>query len=242
MQLIKEQILLPEKYSVNAEAGELRAALVLTSQAIVAVTNSDQNDVAGVVCKEIRQHLKGVEAARVELTKPLLDGQRLLKSLSDDHCKPLKDELNRVERLGTDYFEAEQRRVAAAEEARRLAFEKAERERLAAEEAARKAALKMTTDAGMAKALKAEAKAVAAEAAVQTIIAAPLPEVQRTKGQSMRKILKWELTDIHALYKSRPELCNIEPKASAIQATCVPEMPVAGLKLWWENKANYTTR
>lgn len=244
MKLIKELILLPAGYSITAEVEEARNAIALKGHSIKTVTSAETNEQAGAVVREIRKYVKDVESLRVSLTKPLLDGQRLLKSLSDDHCAPLIAEQQRIEKLATDFMVAEQRRVAAAEEVRRVAFEKAEATRIAAEEAARKAAERMTTDAGLAKSKKLEAKAVAAAVAVQTIIAAPLPEGQRTKGQTFKKVLKWEVTDLNALVKARPDLCKIEAKASAIQATCVPEMPnlPLGLKLWWENQSVFTSR
>ena len=242
MKLIKEQINLPVQYSADAEAEELRNALVLKSRKVTAITKASENAEAGLAVRNIRTHLKGVEAARVELTKPLLDAQRLLKSLADDHSAPLRDEVTRVERLATNFMEAEQRRVAAEEAARQKAFQEAQAKQFAAEDAARKAAAKMTTDAGLAKAEKLEAKAVAAADAVQTIIAAPAPEVQRAKGQTMKQVLKYEVEDIRKVYAARPELCTIEIKPSAVLSTCNPELPVPGLKLWYENKATFASR
>lgn len=32
------------------------------------------------------------------------------------------------------------------------------------------------------------------------------------------------------------------PKASAIKAVCVPEIPVLGLKLWWEARTTFKSR
>ena len=242
MKLIRETITLPRQYSADADAEELRNQLVLASSKITAITSPEANATAGECVRNIRVHLKQVESVRVELTKPLLEGQRLLKALADDHCTPLKEEVARVEALATNYMEAEQRRVAAAEALRRKQFEEAEAKRIAAEEAARKAAEKMTTAAGLAKAEKLEAKAVAAEEAVQTIIAQPLPQVIKAKGQSMKQVLRYEVTDIRAVYAARPELCTVEIKPSAVLSTCVPEFPVPGMKLWYENKATFASR
>ncbi len=242
MKLIEETIVLPAQYSATAESEELRNALVLKSRKVTQITTASENAEAGQAVRNLRTHIKGVEAVRVELTKPLLEGQRLLKALADDHCSPLKDEVARVEALATNYMEAEQRRVAAAEALRRKQFEEAEAKRIAAEEAARKAAEKMTTPAGLAKAEKLEAKAIASEAAVQTIIAQPRPEMIKAKGQSMKQVLKYEVLDIRAVYAARPELCTIEIKPSAVLSTCVPEFPVPGMKLWYENKATFASR
>lgn len=244
MKLVTQEIILPDRYSVPERTEEARNALALRAREVVTITSAESNTVARNVAVEIRSHIKDVEAARVFLTKPLLDAQALLMSLRRDHVAPLEIELKRLESLATDYALAERRRVEAAEMARREALAEAERVRLAAEDAARKAASRMTTDAGMEKALAAEQKAAAAEQAVQTIIAAPMPSVERARGQTFGKDLKWEVTDLMALVKSRPDLCKIEPKASAINSSCVPEMPnpPPGLRLWWEPRSTFTTR
>lgn len=242
MQLVNESIQLPARYTVSAASEESRNALAFRGRAVLSITTAEANDGAGLIAAEIRCYLKGVENYRIELTAPLLAAQRLLMELARDHVEPLQEELSRIERLATQFLEAEARRVAAAEETRRLAFEKAERERIAAEEAARKAAQRMQTEAGMGKALAAEEKAVAATAKVNAIVMAPLPEVQRASGQSMRKKLCYEVLDIKAVYAARPELCTLEIKASAVQATCDPRLPVAGLKLWFENRSTFSSR
>lgn len=240
--LIREVITLPELFTIRADAEEARNALALRSRAITVIATAEANQVARTVAVELRTYLKKVEEMRVELTAPLLAAQRLLKTLSDDHVTPLQDELQRLERLATTFLEAENRRVAAAEETRRLAFEKAERERIAAEEAARKAAQRMQTEAGMGKALAAEEKAIAATAKVNAIVMAPLPKVNRASGQSMRKKLCYEVLDIKKIYAARPELCTLEIKASAVQACCVPEAPVPGLRLYWQNVSTFSSR
>ena len=71
---------------------------------------------------------------------------------------------------------------------------------------------------------------------LQALITAPPPEKARAIGASTRRVVRWEVLDVRALYAARPELCTLEAKASAINATCFPEMPVPGLRLWWEDK------
>ena len=193
--------------SIDGEAEERRNELALEARKITSIATAGENDTARNIAVEIRTHVKEVEAARVSLTKPLLDGQRMLKKLADDHVAPLEAELQRLQRLATVFLEAEQVRVAAEMKARL---------ELAAE---------AKTDADFA--------VIANEA---------MPAEAQAQGQTLRKVLKWEVTDLRALYLARPELCKLEAKASAINVSCVPEMPVPGLKLWWENAATFTTR
>jgi DNA primase len=244
--LIKETIVLPVGYSVNAEAEEQRNELALRGAEIKSITNANQNEDAGEIVRSIRSYLKSVEAMRQTLTKPLLEGQRLLKALADDHTSPLLAEVQRIERLAVAFSQAEQRRVAEEERKRQEAFQKAEAIRLEAERKAQAAAQKLADEENKRNAnsaAKAEAKVVAAEQAVQIIIAAPLPEVARSKGQQTKRVLKFEVTDIYALVKARPDLCSIEAKASAVNATCTPEMPnpPPGLRLWWEDRVVYAS-
>ncbi len=209
--------------------------MLTAATGIKAVTSAELNEVAGQVVREIRTYIKSVEAMRQTLTKPLLDGQRLLKSLADDHLAPLIEQQKRIEKLATNFLESEQRRVEAEERERRESFLKAEQERIALEEKARNGSTLLER-------MTAQRKATFAESQVQAIIAAPEPEMQRAKGQTMKQVLRYEVLDIHAVYKARPELCNLEIKPAAVRATCFPEMPVPGLKLYWENQSVFTSR
>lgn len=242
MQLIKEVIQLPVAYSITGEQEETRNEIALRASAVVAVIDVPSLELAGASAKEIRRHLKDVEDARVTLTAPLLAAQRLLKSLSDDYCKPLADELKRLERMATDFNDAEKRRVQEAERVRIMAFQRANQERLEAEEKARKSALKINTDGQLAKAMQTEQAALEAAQKAQDILRAPTAEVAKAKGQSVRKYLKHEVLDIKAVYAARPELCHIEIKPAAVQATCVPEVPVPGLHLYWQERSTFSTR
>ena len=237
--LIKEKINLPVGYSVTADAEEARNEIALRGASITAVATAAQNDAAGVVVREIRGYVKAVEAMRQTLTKPLLDGQRLLKALSDDHCAPLVAEQQRIERLAVQFAQAEARRVAREEEERQAAYRKAEVERAALEEKARIAAEKANTEKQQVKAIQLGQAATAAAEQVAAVLATPPPVMAKSKGQQVKQILKWEVVDIKAVYASRPELCKLEISPIAVQSTCVPEMPVDGLKLWWEAKVIY---
>lgn len=238
--LIKESITLPAMFGITADVEEKRNSLVLASAAIKTVATAQDQAMAVNAARNIRTWLKEVEAARVALTKPLLDTQRQLKALADDHCQPLLEEQRRVERLVTSFQESEQRRVRAEEQARAEAIAKAERERIAAEELAREAYDNLQTQEQLNQAIAVEDEAKAATAVSDAIIAAPLPEVNKAKGAATRRVMRWEVTDINALVKARPDLCKIEAKASAIQAVCVPEMPnpPPGLRLYWENQTS----
>jgi len=241
MQLVTQTIQLPERYTLPPPTEESRNDLALRALSITAIATADENEAAGEIVRDIRRYLKDAEAARVVLSKPLLEAQRQLKALVDDHVAPLVTEQRRVEALAVGFAQAEARRVAREEEERQAAFRKAEAERLALEEKARKQAEKANTEKQQVAAIKTAQAAEAAAAVVAAVVAAPPPSVAKSKGQQTKKVLKYEVTDVRALYAARPELCTLEAKASAINAVCVPELPVPGLRLWWEDKVIFSS-
>jgi DNA polymerase III alpha subunit (gram-positive type) len=246
MQLVTQVIDLPNYYSVTEEAESVRNEIALSASKVTSVTTAAQNEQAANAVRIIRLHVKEVEDMRQKLTRPLLEGQRLLKALSDDHCAPLLEQKSRLERLAVGFSQAEARRVQEEERIRQAEFRKAEEARLKAEkEAAEKAAKAdraSATTKDIKAASKAEEKVIAAEAAVQAVIAAPLPEVSKSRGQQTKKVMCFEVTDLNALVAARPDLCKIEAKASAINAVCKPDMVNVppGLRLWYEDRVVFT--
>ncbi len=252
MKLIKEIILLPPAYSADAESEENRNKLALRAQSITQITTAAENDIARCCAVDIRKHSKLVEAIRVELTAPLLNAQRQLKSLADDHLGPLTAELSRLERLATNFQEQERRRVQLEEQRRQEEIVRLERERLELEAKAAELAAKANTEKQLDKAIAAETVAIAKNEQVMAAVMAPPPVVARASGQQFKKVVRYEVTDLKKLYAARPELCNLEIKPSAVNATCMPfgnatfDQPdteqVPGLKLWWENKTTFSSR
>lgn len=80
------------------------------------------------------------------------------------------------------------------------------------------------------------------ESDFQSVMAEPIAEADRARGQSMRAVMKWEITDLVALYHAKPLCVKLEPRPSMIQELCVPEMPTPGIRCWYENKATFSTR
>lgn len=118
MNLLKQSIPVLDPPCVSEQAEDARNELVQSALVITAIATADQNRIARNVAVELRAYLKSVESARVELTVPFLNAQRLLKSLADDHVAPLKLELDRLERLATVWLVAERSRAEAEEKAR----------------------------------------------------------------------------------------------------------------------------
>ena len=241
MQLITQNIQLPDRYTVPPATEEARNELAVRATSVTAVATADDNEAAGEIVRDIRKYIKDAEFVRTTISRPLLDAQKQLKALVDDHVAPLLAEQQRVERLAVQFSQAEARRVAREQEEQAAAYRKAEAERAAAEEKARQAAEKANTEKQQVTAIKLAQAAEAKAAEVAAVIAAPPPVVAKSNGQQTKKVLCYEVTDLKALYAARPELCTVEAKASAIKAVCVPELPVPGLKLWWEDRVVFSS-
>ena len=242
MKLIRESINLPAPFSITDDAARKSAELIAASQQTASITNPTEQQQAVARAVAIRTHVRDVEKIRTEITKPLLDAQRLLKRLADDYSAPLIAEQERVEKLVTRFQEQDAARVRAEEEERRRQFEELERQRRESEMRAELAAGNIQTEAQLEAAISAAEKAKLDELRVQSLIAQPEPERAKAAGASTRKVLRYEVEDIAKVYAARPELVKLELKASAVQACCVPEMPVPGLKLWWENQTSIRAR
>lgn len=241
LNLFKTALSLPQ-IGITEAAEEARNELALRAIAVTAVTTPEQQQEAAAIARDIRTLVKSVEDAGTDYRKPLRQALSLIKAAEDQHLAPLDVEQRRLERLLVDFQAADARRVIEAEKARQDAYETAEAARLEADQIARDGAESATTAKGAALAVKLQAKADAAEAAVQAVINAPLPAASRVAGISVRKKLCYEVLDAKAVYAARPELCRIEVAASAVLAVCVPEFPVPGLRLWYENVASTRTR
>ncbi len=232
------KILINQADLLPVESSAERDSLINEAVRIKSISNVLDNSSAAKSVVLMRKHVKTIESMRVERTRPLLDAQKILKAFYDSHTETLQSEINRLQRLGTAYIEAENKRVEAEEKKRREDFEAAQRAQFALDDAARKAAESGSTVNQM----LANRKLETAKANVQAIIATPEPEMKKAKGQQFKQVLKWEVTDLMLLVKHNPQLCKIEPSASAIKSTCGPNLQIPGLRCWYENEAIYTTR
>ena len=212
-----------------------RNALVSSAAEIKAVINSSQNNRAGQTVVAMRKHVKATTADRMTITRRFDDAKKIVMDFFAAHNENLENEIIRLQKLGTAFVESENRRVAIEEKKRKDEFEA----KLKAEMEAQRTLNMATTPV---QEMIANRKFEIAKAATMEVINAPEPEAAKAKGQSFKQVLHYEVTDILELVKHNPQLCKIEAKASAINAVCHPNLPVPGLKLWFENVATYTTR
>lgn len=233
-----------EVLGVTNEAEDKSRALIARADTIKSVTDAQDQDAAAGIARDIRTYVSQVAESRTALTRPLDAVKDRCIEVEREHTGPLVERQKQLERMVADFQVAEQRRVEAEERARRAELDRIERERNEAEAKARKAAERMQTEAGLAKAMAAEQKAADLAQQFQVAVRAPLPEVSKPKGMAVKEHMQWRCDDVRALYAARPELCVVGPKASAIRAVCFPvkgatatnpdTTTVPGLALWWE--------
>lgn len=222
------------------EALAQRQTLLDVAETITRCTTPEENEMIAQCGSAMQKMVKSAKKDGLEIRRPLNAIADIIKRTEDSFLAPLIPHMARIGQFATA-FRMEQERKAEAERQARAAeiVRLQEQARKAAEDARKK------EEAGdLAGALMGELAAQAAGMATTTAISVPEPEATKTAGQSFKpKELGWECTDPIALWNARPELCEPPmPKASAIRSVCVPEIPVPGLKLWWESRITFKRR
>ena len=224
--------------AATLEAIALRDALMDNALSFdhVPVT-SEENDLLTECGNAIQAQIKGTEKVGLELRRPFNRDSDKIKRVQDAYLDPLRPHLKRLSSFSAT-FRANEERKAEAERRRRAEeiIRLQEQERKAAEDA-RKAA-----EAGnLVAELQADIQTDALKAATDAAIAAPPPEAITTRGQSFRADdFDFEVTDINALWASRPDLCNgPTAKRSAIKACCGVTSQIPGLRFFPKPTVNF---
>jgi len=206
------------QFSISTEAQGFATGLIFSAAGFESVSTVEENAALTKLAIDIKSYIRSVETSRKSVTDPIKAVADRIKRTADDHVQELNEALNKLSALSTQWTRAERERAVREEQAR----------------AAELAKLQARQDA-----LKTNAAKEKVEVKIQATIAAPLPEAVKARGTISRKVLKWEVTDIKALYAARPELCHVEPNAAAIKAVCSAKLEVPGLRLWEEETTSF---
>ena len=231
---------------------------------IKTVSDAQSAELAGAVLRNIKDLTRMVEAARADVKAPVLSLGKRIDALASELCSQLEGEASRVSRI-LGVWTAEQSRIA--NEAKQKAWEDEQRIRRDAEEAdraakakfdaqqaelERKQAVARTPERAEGYADEAVTKQLAAQQAQerrdldteQRIVAARVSAVAtlppKTAGIATRKEIRFEVTDIVALYEAAPYLVSLVANASAIKNALKglqPGQSLPGVKHWTENVA-----
>lgn len=209
-----------------------RFEALIRAQSVLSVSDDLDAEEASDALRLLTQLAKQVEAARVEVGKPVLELTRKINATAKDFIGEVLEEKARLEGiLGT--FQAAQERKADA--ARRLAQDEANRfaaDAARAQHAVEQAVSATEIERSQQAAAELEVKAIEARVAVAAIAAI------RPEGVAVRSLWKFEVTDINALFKARPDLCVIEPNNANIRAQIPYNQSLPGLRIWQESKAS----
>ncbi len=239
-------------FTVDPTAVEKRDEAIANSQFEVQVVSCpEENETAIERLRDLTTIARNVEKVRKELKAPVTQMARTIDGLAEQFTAPITTEENRLKSLCAGY----QRRLDD-ERRKAEAIAQKERERIAAEQRqkeieAQKELQRMRAEAtnqAMRDAADAQAKAnleriqQLSEQKQAELIQLPGPKSeQRPEGVRVARPWKWEVTDLEALYKARPDLVELVPRGRSIQdhirnATTkgVYDANVAGLRVWQE--------
>jgi hypothetical protein len=209
-----------------------RDVAVLEARQITSIGDAFEAESAADALRAVSTIAKEIEEARKIVKDPVLALGKKIDETAKTFVADLITEKDRLQRLLGDHQAAEQRK---ADKLRREAQEEADRLAREAAQAAR-AAERATTDAQAEQAQ--QAAAVAEVKAVEARVA--VAEIKRDgpSGTVLRQTYKFEVTDIKALFKARPDLCVIEPNGAAIRAQIPHNQNIPGLRILCEAKAS----
>lgn len=240
--------------TTNADVLKHKENLLTEARGFSAITEEFTQGCVVDTIRKIKTLLGDVEYCRTEIKAPVLDIGRKIDTLAKGFSADLQDELKRLTTLN-DRYVSEQRRLAAAEEARRQeearkaeqARLKAEADARAAEEARQKAlqaadnpfdeeaAAKAKAEADKAAAAQAEAKRIADEAEQRRRAAMVPVRTAAPAGTATKDVWKFEVIDLEELYKSNPNLIRMEANVAAINdAIRNGAREIPGLRIWSE--------
>jgi hypothetical protein len=209
-----------------------RDVAVLEARQITSIGDAFEAESAADALRAVSTIAKEIEEARKIVKDPVLALGKKIDETAKTFVADLITEKDRLQRLLGDHQAAEQRK---ADKLRREAQEEADRLAREAATAAR-AAERATTD-GQAEQAQ-QAAAVAEVKAVEARVAVADIKRDGPSGTMLRQAYKFEVTDINALFKARPDLCVIEPNGAAIRAQIPHNQNIPGLRIWQEAKAS----
>jgi DNA repair exonuclease SbcCD ATPase subunit len=214
------------------DAKALRDSLLKQANEVTTITDRLDADDATQVLKALSSFEKEIEEGRTVAKAPILDIGRKIDALGKELCAQVLIEKSRISKAIGAFESAE--RQKAEDERRRLEAEAAKIAR-EADKAASLAASKATTEEAKARAVDSvveKAQTQVANIKAQVVNLAP----KKAEGSKLLKKVCFEVTDMQALYKARPEFCVITENGQAIRAILKtsPNLQVPGLRHWVE--------
>ncbi len=214
-------------FSIAHEALARKEATLAESAKVVAVSDATSLELASKVAADLAAESNFIERSRKSVKEPLLALGRQIDDLASRHSSEVLVEIKRIKSLICSYQEEEARKIR--EEQHRLA------EEVRKEAEAAKAKLAAAQTAKDQERVRSEAQANIAK------IVDSAPTMQQSKGVTTREVTDYEITDIHALFRERPDLCHPPtPRHNAIIQLLDSGIVIPGIRKFRTMKA--TTR
>lgn len=212
--LIEQSILLPTVFTPPKDAIQERDAILNESKDLT-VSDHQTNELAVMHGRQLQRHIKDVQDMRKKLTGPLDDAKARLIEVERSYLMPIIAERDRLSQEATEWREKQEKLVQAEMERLRAETERLRKIQIEQEKKAENAC----TESGQ---LKAELLAHEASQQLETLVRAPLPEIQKARGSSTKKEVDFVITDLDAFFKAWPQLCEVTPRRAAIKAMLTP--------------------
>lgn len=227
LQIVVEGSLPHPAISIRQEAENAKRQALDGAATVTDIADVTDLDRAAAALTNLKALIKSVEDSRKEVKAPVLEVGRQIDGVAKAYCADLEAEARRLSIMVGSYQEAARRKAEREREeaARAQAEAIAEMQRKQAE----------AMEAGDEEAADA-ARAEAADKIATAQIAVINAEGPKPEGIVTRTAWKFEVVDITALHKARPELCLVEPNNAAIRAVVKASNGAAipGLRLWQE--------
>lgn len=216
-----------------AYAGQCIAAAALINR----VEDANQQNHSVACLTDVKSLIKRIDKAREHAKRPVIELGRLIDRKAKEFTDPLEEQAGRVSRLISGFQCLEMERVE------KLKREEEARRRKALEEESKKQAelnaklekAKSDERRSSLMAQKQEAEQKLTEVIIDSVSMENKTAPVRVSGMIVRKEWKFEVTDINALFKAKPECIIFEPNNMVIRSLVkhgLHECP--GLRIWEE--------
>jgi hypothetical protein len=237
MDIIKAQI--PDiVVGYDPKAVEEKDELVLKAKEFVAITSASDADRASRHCQAMKRLVSDTEKDRKRLKSPINDLAKSVDASAKKFVLKLDEELKRIGGLINAFKAAEEEKLAEEKRRRDAEIQKKLLEAQKAEEEAKaKEAEAVSENAGLSEAeeaILAEEEAKRKREEAEAMLRAKEPEKRKITGTISRKVVKWEILDVEAVFASHPDWFELVPKRSKINDCVSAKMEVPGMRIWEE--------
>lgn len=185
-------------------------------------------DAAAELLKRLKSWTRQVESGRTTVKAPVLAISRKIDGLAAELVSQVESHSHRISRMLGEWQATERRKAEEAFRQQRREEDEL-RQKAVAQMAAAETEAESTAQAEQRKAEIAGQYFQQVAEGRQAVMANTAP---RITGTGVREDWKFEVIDIHALYRAHPELVVLQPNNAAIRAIVKHTQQIPGLRIW----------